>query len=209
MGTILSPVFAISVLVATFMLAGCATSHRIVNQWSNPAYSAPSFKRIMVGGVGPETSIRRSLEDEFVARFSRAGIDALPSYRYIPEEEKVDETRLKDAARSAGADSVIIARSVGVEQKTELGPTYYPAPSFGFFGRHVSAVWHGIYGAPSVHRYNEYTSETTLYDVAKNEVVWTGTIKTTEPENINTAIKSYVEAVLKALNERNLLGLKK
>ncbi|MGH8525093.1 MAG: hypothetical protein ACREXY_13045, partial [Gammaproteobacteria bacterium] len=69
----------------------------------------------------------------------------------------------------------------------------------------VGASWHGLGGAPSVYHYKEYTSETTLYDVAKNEVVWTGTIKTTEPENVRTAIKSYVEAVMKALDAQNLL----
>jgi hypothetical protein len=58
---------------------------------------------------------------------------------------------------------------------------------------------------PSVYRYNEYVSETTLYDVVKNEVVWTGTIKTTERENVRTAIKSYVEAVMKVLDDKNLI----
>jgi hypothetical protein len=36
-------------------------------------------------------------------------------------------------------------------------------------------------------------------------VVWTGTIKTTEPESARTAIKSYVEAVMKALQDKNLI----
>jgi hypothetical protein len=36
-------------------------------------------------------------------------------------------------------------------------------------------------------------------------LVWTGTIKTTDPENVQTAIKSYVEAVMKALEAQNLL----
>jgi hypothetical protein len=47
--------------------------------------------------------------------------------------------------------------------------------------------------------------ETALYNMAKNDLVWSGTIKTTEPENVQTAIKSYVEAVIKALEAQNLL----
>jgi hypothetical protein len=95
-----------------------------------------------------------------------------------------------------------------VEEKTEVGPSYYPTPAFGIFGRHLSASWYGLYGAPSVHRYNVYTSEVTLYQLAKNEVVWTGTVQTTELENVNSAIRNYVETVIKALNEQNLLGTK-
>lgn len=204
----LSGIIATSSLFATIILSGCAGSNLLVSQWSNPAYTAPSFKRIVVGGAGEEGSIRRNFEDEFVNQLRAAGVDALPSYRYIPEDAKIDEAQVKQAAQKAGADAAIIARAVNVEQKTEVGPSYYPTPSFGIFGSNVGAVWHGLYGAPSVRRYNEYTSETTLYDLTRNEVVWTGTVKTTEPGNANTAIKSYVEAVIKALGEKNLLGVK-
>lgn len=195
---------SVGVVIVALSLNGCATTTPIVSEWRNPAYNAASFKRIMVGGMGGETSVRRNLEDEFVFQLRAAGIDALPSYRYAAEDEKIDEAKLKEIAQKAGADATLFARSINVEQKTQLGPSY-PMPWFGVFGSNVGATWQGSYGAPSVYRYNEYTSETTLHDVAKNDVVWTGTIKTTEPENMKTAIKSYVEAVIKALREKNLL----
>jgi hypothetical protein len=197
------------VLLIVFILGGCASSNTLVSQWSNPGYTSQSFTRLMVAGIGGETSIRRNFEDEFVTQLRAAGVDALPSYRYMAEEEKIDEAKLKQAARTAGRDAVIFARAVNVEQKTEYGPSYYPTPSFGIFGRNVGAVWHGLYGSPTVRRYNEYTSETTLHDLTKNEVVWTGTVKTTEPQNVNKAIKEYVGTVVKALSEKNLLLVKK
>ena len=195
----------VGILVVALGVGGCSTTSPIISEWRNPGYGSTSFKRMMVGGLGGETSIRRNFEDEFVAQLRATGIDALPSYRFLPDEEMIDEAKLKQAAQKAGADAVIFARSVSVEQKTQMGPNYYPMPWFGIYGSHVGASWQGLYGAPSVYRYNEYTSETTLYDVGKNEVVWTGTIRTTEPENVRTAIKSYVEAVMKALDEKNLI----
>jgi hypothetical protein len=186
-------------------VSGCSTATPIVSEWRNPAYGSASFKRILVGGLGGETSVRRNFEDECLTQFRAAGIDALPSYRYIAEDEKIDEAKLKQAAQKAGADAVLFARSIQVEQKTQLAPSYFPYTSFGVFGSHVGASWHGLGGAPGVYRYNEYVSETTLYDVGKNELVWTGTIKTTEPENLRSAIRSYVEAVIKALAQRDLI----
>jgi hypothetical protein len=202
-------IFAVSIFIAALALGGCSTTKMIVNEWSNPGYSATSFGKIMVAGASTQISIRRNFEDEFVTQLKTVGVDGLPSYRYIPEDEKIDEAKLKQAAQKAGADAAILAQSVNVEQKTEYGPSYYPVPSFGFFGSHFGASWYGPYGAPSVYRYDVYTSEVTLYDLAKNSVVWTGTIKTTEPDNVNAAIKGYVEAVVKALNEKNLLGIRK
>ncbi|MGH7797351.1 MAG: hypothetical protein ACREQ2_21035 [Candidatus Binatia bacterium] len=186
-------------------LGACATTTPIVSEWRNPAYAFGSFKRIMVGGLGGDSSVRRNFEDEFVAQLRAAGVDALPSYGFIPEDEKLDETKLKQAAQEAGADALLFARLIQVEQKTQYGPSYFPYTSFGIFGSHVGASWQGLGGAPTVYRYNEYVSETTLYDLGKNDVVWTGTIKTTEPENVPTAIKSYVEAVMKTLEEKNLI----
>ena len=204
MRTTLLWIFGIA--VCAFALGACSSATPIVSEWRNPAYASGSFKRIMIGGLGGETSIRRNFEDEFLAQLRAAGIDALPSYRHMAEDEKLDETKLKDVAQKASADAVIFARSVQVEQKTQLGPGYFPPyTSVGMYGSHVGAGWHGLGGAPSVYHYNEYTSETTLYDVAKNEVVWTGTIKSVEPENVQTAIKSYVEAVMKALRDKNLI----
>ena len=194
----------VGIVSVTLTLSACSTASPILSEWRNPAYALGPFKRIMVGGLSRETSVRRNFEDEFVIQLRAAGIDALASYRYIPEDEGIDENNLKQAAQKARADAVLFARSVKMEQKTNYGPTF-PYLSFGIFGSNVGASWSGLSGAPGAYRYHEYTSETTLYDVAKNEVVWTGTIKTTEPENEQTAIKSYVEAVMKALDAQNLL----
>jgi hypothetical protein len=188
--------------------SGCASTPMLVSEWSNPAYQSPFFKRIAVSCLDGHASIRRNCEDEFVSQLRAAGIDAIPSYRNLPDDAKLDESKVKQLAKDAGADGALIVRSVGVEQKTEVSPNYFPTPAFGIFGRNVSATWGGWYGAPRVYRYEEYTSEATLNDLRKNEVVWTGTLRTAAPENVNTAIKTYVQNVIRALREKNLLGAK-
>lgn len=199
---------SLSVLTLLLFFAGCASTPMLVSEWSNPAYQSPYFKRIAVSCLDGHASIRRNCEDEFVSQLRAAGIDALPSYRSLPDDMKLDESKIKQLAKEAGADGALIIRSVSVEQKTEVSPNYFPTPGFGIFGRNVSATWYGWYGAPRVYRYEEYTSEATLNDLRKNEVVWTGTLKTTAPENVDTAIKTYVQNVIRALREKNLLGAK-
>ncbi len=125
--------FVTAALAAVLMLAGCAAT-QIVNQWSSPEYPAHSFKKIMVIGISKQTSIRRTFEDEFVAQLRSAGINAVPSYQYIKEDEEVPEPRLKQAVSQAGADGAIITRLVRVERKTDVIPGYYEPPAFGFYG---------------------------------------------------------------------------
>ncbi|HEY7165057.1 MAG TPA: hypothetical protein VIB79_10875 [Candidatus Binatia bacterium] len=202
-----SHVIYFATLILMFLTASCAgTTNILVSQWSNPSYQSTSFRRIIVGGAGTQTSIRRNFEDELVKQLRADGVDAVPSYRYIPELDNADLTRVKKAGQEAGADAAILARAVNIEQKTDFTPGYYPVPSFGFFGPYFGAGWYGgYYGYPSVYRYDVYTSEVTFYDLRKNEVVWTGSIKSTETDDVHAGIRSYVETVIKALEERNLI----
>jgi hypothetical protein len=165
----------VAIVLITFALGGCTTTTPIVSEWRNPAYASGSFKRIMVGGLGGETNVRRNFEDEFLVQLRAAGVDALPSYRYIAEDEKIDETKLKQAAQKAGAEAVLFARAVQVEQKSQPGPSYFPYTSFGIFGSHVGASWYGLGGVPSVYRYKEYVSETHCMTLSKT--TWSGPVR--------------------------------
>jgi hypothetical protein len=197
----------VGTLFIALALSGCSTATPIVSEWRNPAQASSSFQRLMIAGPSGDASVQRSFEDEFVAQLAAMGVEALASYRYMPESEGTNENNLKRAAQGARADGLLLMRSLRVEEKTNY-PAIGPGISFGIFGSNVGAEWYGIPGASGPYRYNEYTSETALYDVASNELVWTGSVKTTDPRNVQTAIKSYVQTVTKALAAQNLFPKK-
>jgi hypothetical protein len=194
----------VGTLFVTLAVNGCSTATPIVSEWRNPAQASGSFRRLMIVGPSGDASVQRNFEDEFVAQLAAMGVDALASYRYMPDTGETTENILKQAAQEARADGLLLMRPVRVEEKTNY-PGVGPPISFGIFGSNVGAEWYGIPGASGPYRYNEYTSETALYDVARNELVWTGTIKGKEPTNVQTAIKSYVQTVTKALAAQDLL----
>jgi hypothetical protein len=197
-------VLASLVLAALVACVGCASTE-IVSQWSNPAYSSPFFKKIIVIGISRQTSIRRTFEDDFVSQLKAAGYNAVPSYDYIPEGGPVGESRLRRAVRESGADAAIITRLIRVEERRQVTPGYYqPIHPFGFYGWYSSA-WAGYYEPPRVYHYAVYTSETSLYDMKKNRVVWSGTVETTAPGNIGKEIRSYIKIVISALENKKLL----
>jgi hypothetical protein len=198
-------VFVVAIAAAV-VFAGCAAT-KIVTEWSNPDYASPRFKKIMVIGVSKQPSIRRTFEDEFVNKLKATRVDAVPSYLYIPEDGEVEEAQLNEAVKKANADAVIITRLVRVEKKTEVSPGFYqpaPAVSYGFY-RGYSTAWLGYYEPPHVYQYEVYVSETNLYDVNKNQLVWSGTAETTDPGDIGNEIRRYVGIVTEALKNKNIL----
>ena len=197
----------VGILFITLALNGCSTATPIVSEWRNPAQTSGSFQQLMIGGPSGDASVRRNFEDEFVAQLAAIGAVALPSYRYMPENDVINENNLKQAAQKARADGLLFMRSVSVEEKTNY-PAIGPGISFGIFGSNVGAAWSGVPGTAGPYRYNEYTSETALYYIVRNELVWTGTLKTKEPTNVQAAIRSYVQTITKALAAQNLFPKK-
>jgi hypothetical protein len=192
-------------LLSALQLGGCAASPRIISQWTNTSYGPASFKRIVVIAVTDETSVRRNFEDKLVAKLRAAAVDAVPSYRYLPENMKADNARLEETVRRAGADAALITRLLRVEQRTQVESGYYdPPPALGLYHWYSSA-WYGFYRPPRVYHYEAYVTETTLYDTVKNEVVWTATIRTIAPDDLSEAMDEYIEAVVNALKGKNLL----
>jgi hypothetical protein len=194
-------------LLAGFALSGCSSSTKIVNQWTDPEYRAGLFTRILVVGVSKQSSIRRTFEDRFVAKLKAQGVDAVPSYRFIPEDGEVPEPQLHKAVKQADADAALITRLVAVDKKTELLPGFYhpaPALTYGFYPGY-SAFWYGYYEPPRIYQYDVFLSETSLYDLAGNRLVWSGTVQTTDPGDINEEITRYVDAVIDALKSKNIL----
>jgi len=192
--------------VATALTLAACASTELVNQWSNPAYTSPSFKKVMVIGVTKQSGIRRTFEDEFVAQLKAAGVNAVPSYLYIPQDGPVGEAVLKQALKETGADAVMITRLVRVQKKREIAPGYYPPdPAMAVHPLYTTA-WNEYYEPPIVYQSEVYTSETSLYDTFKNQVVWRGTAQTeTTGSNLSQEIKNYAEIVISALKDKKLI----
>ena len=190
--------------MALSVSAGCAST-KIVNEWREPDYIPPPFKKVVVLGISKDQVLRRSFEDDFVAQLKAIGIEAVPSYQLMPEDGQAPEARLLKAVKQTGADAAIMTRLVRVERRTQVTPGYYNAyPVHGFY-RWYSSGWTGFYEPPRVYNYDVYTSETSLYDLNRDRMVWAGTVQTTEPGDIRKEIKNYVKIVIEALKENDLL----
>jgi hypothetical protein len=190
--------------IALSLSAGCAST-KIVNEWREPDYIPPRFKKVVVLGISKEATLRRSFEDEFVAQLRANGIEAVPSYQVMPEEGQAPEARLLSAVKQSGADAAIMTRLVRMERRQQFTGGYYnPYVGRGFY-HWYSSGWAGFYEPPRVYNYDVYTSETSLYDLNQDRLVWAGTVQTTDPGDIRKEIKNYVKIVIDALKENNLL----
>jgi hypothetical protein len=190
--------------VATLVLAACASTS-LTNSWRDPAYTGPQLKKVMVMGVSTQPSVRRVFEDEFVNELKAAGVEAVASYTLIPQDGKADEATLQRAVHESGADGAVISRLVKKETKTQVSPAIYsPVPGFGFYGWY-SAAWIGYYEPPTVYQYDVVTSETSLYDIDAQRLLWAGTTETFSPSNVRKDTRDLAKLIIDALKQQHLI----
>lgn len=188
-------------------LAGCAST-RFTNTWKDPNFTGGPLKKIVVMGVTDEEGKRRTFEDIFAARLRAAGVDAVQSYRLIPEDGKMPRERIDAAVRQAGADGILITRVVRIDQKTQYSPGYVSVvPAVGFyrdFYGYYSSAW-TFHTPPQVQQFDVVTLETNLWQAKSGELVWSGTTQTFAPGEFQREAAAFSDLLVNALREKKLI----
>ncbi|NTU60069.1 MAG: hypothetical protein HGA98_03305 [Deltaproteobacteria bacterium] len=202
---------AISVVgaLASASLLACAPA-KVVKQWSDPARSGPGYKKVLVMTVWEEARPRRTFEDQFASEFKALGVDAVPSYQFIPEDGKVSRERVIQAVDDSGADAVIITKLTGRTEHTSLSEGDFWEYSAGVIasedvGTSYTVAWAAI--TPSVRETDMtvWSVESKLFDARSRKPVWVGMSTVREPGNLYRGTALLARAIFKALTERKLL----
>lgn len=171
-------------LVAT---AGCATGPTLSESWRDPEFKGPPLRKLLVVGVSRSDTQRRIFEDTFTQGLVAMGSNGVVSYQLLPDTGALPDGRVQEAAKKAGADGLLTARVLRVEQRISVTPGQ-PMPMRGGAGFNRGFNnWYGSAWAttPSdVRQYEVVTIESTLWDLRTDRVVWTGTSQTTQTSNI-------------------------
>ena len=115
---------------AAALLAGCAgTPTTLDAQWINPQVAGKhSVKQLMVMSAVRDSTNRRLFEDRMVAALQGAGVQAVQSYKYLPEEGPVSEERLRSVLQQAGVTHAMVTRIINVTTQVNVSPGMVMGP---------------------------------------------------------------------------------
>jgi hypothetical protein len=189
------------IMLLALALGACAST-TLESVWKQPDYAGPAVRKVMVMGVSEDATIRRAFEDEFSGQLRARGLEAVPSYTEIPADGKVDREQIRRALGRVGADSVLITRLVRLEKETVVTPAVYsPAYTGSFYGYYGNAWTY----QPSVYQYNVATVETNLWNVASEQMIWSATTRTFDPERIRNELPEFSRLLVDSLAGSGLL----
>ena len=190
------------IAIAT-LIASCASTTTLVNQWRASDYRGGPFGNILVIGISDQEGTRRTFEDVLSDKLRERGVAAVPGHRQLPSTGKADEQTLLEAVRDSAADGVLMTRVVGVDTETRYTPGYigmWPGP--GFYGYYASA-W--AYEPPRLEQYKIVTLESNLWDMQTKSLVWSGTARIFQPGEVHKEIVELARVIIAALEQNGLI----
>jgi hypothetical protein len=185
------------------LLSACASSMTVDSAWRDPTYGGPPFVKVLVFAWVDRPSVRRTVEDVFVAELTNRGVAAVASYTLIPDARNVKREAVVEAAKRSGVDSVLVNRLQGVSievQSEEIQPFVTADPANMWLEAPIGA-------GSTIINVQSKTDElmSNLFDANTGKMVWWGKMDAAATNNAARLARGMAGTVLSALRSAKLL----
>ena len=180
-------------------LSACVASTELNAQWVNPqAGTRLPVKSVMVMGINRDSTARRIYEDSMVAQLNALGVKAVQSYKSLPADGPAEQQAIQAAVANAGADAVLISRTVSVSNEVRVSPGFGSPWGYGwpgFYGYYHS-YWSAAYAfPPSVYTVQNVLIDTRLFDAKEYLLLWSGSSTTVPTGSMQQTIQDFAKTI--------------
>ena len=190
------------VLIATMLLAGCSYS-RIVTSWSDGDFQRGQIKKPMVVAIVQQNITRWRLEDEFVNNLRKMGVDAVQSYKTLPDLKGLTVDAVKAHLAETGSDGVLVTRLI--DTKVETGYVDATTTSTAQFSSYYIGSSTTTYSPGYTYDYRVFKLESKLFAAKNEKLVWTAVTEAEEPpDSIDNALKEFSRIVTDDLKNKKV-----
>ena len=211
-----------------FLLASCGSSTKLTNSWINKEKVPQSYSKLAVAALTPNNSGRYVTERAIVSKLEEKGIKAVPTYEVLPMAGKIgqlkgelgDSEAIKRMVRTKIEENefdAIMVLTVFNKQTEERwvndrnyhmgGAGYYGSP-FGYTGRYYDYY---AYSFGTIYNDGYYVDDVTyfidcnLYDVASEEMIWSGHLKIKNPQSVEEEADVMAYIIARQLYDKKIV----
>jgi len=200
-------------ILAGLLLGGCSST-TMQGIWVDQQFAGSQIDNVMVVGIVNQDIIRRQYEESLVKELQTQNRSADTSYQLFGTTNLPSKEELKALLVDGDFKEVIITRIAKVEEVTmhHPGTTYVTGDTYrggrGYYGRYG-----GYYGQSRTITSTPATTstaevvilETNLYDVASEQLIWSGQSETFIINHASEEIEPLVKKIVASLKKNRLL----
>jgi len=207
---------AAAVALAALLIAGCSTLARssLDASWIDPTVKGKKFKKVLILSVAHDEFAQQYFQQDMAAAMRARGMNAVASERFFTHKSPSEQARFMRAVDSSDADAVLLARVIGVDQKTGTvpgmltGPGGAPVAEMTGIGNAVAATFAPtMYVRPSDYTLTTVIVETVLFELKGRRAVWSARTNTANADqgDLKPAIAQFVSVLVGAMERDGLL----
>jgi hypothetical protein len=206
---------AAAAALATLLVAGCMTARTSLDtSWIDPKAKGIKFKKVLILSVATDEFAQQYFQEDMAAALRQRGMNAVASERFFTHKSPAEEARFRRAVEQSDADAVMLARVIGVDQKTGTipgmltGPAGTPVTETIGFGNAVAATFAPTaYVRPSDYTLTTVIVETVLYEMKGRRAVWSARTNTANADqgDLKPAVAQFVSVLVGAMERDGLL----
>lgn len=199
-------------LFLVLTLAACQAA-KLTSVWSDDAYPDKPIKSALVVGITDNERDRRIFEDALAQQLMAHGVKATSSAALILKIAETSQESILAAAKKHGMQTILVTRTVGVEeQEVYYPPTYgvqgdpflYP-PHYRSFGSYYRNAYEYVVTPGYTTKYTNVKLESNLYRADTGQLIWSSASELFDPRSVNEAVKNLGSVIAESLRNKGLV----
>lgn len=199
------------ILCLAVSLTACSALVEVKETWRSPKAPPTTYKKLMVIGITKGANLRASFENIFAETLSDHGVAAVPSHTLIGDLGNTDHLQVQAFAQEAGADAVILTRVLTKSENTEYllatgsvqRRTVIESKQTG--DSSTTLMMSGVGIVPGEMDSAGATLQTSLFDAASTNLVWSALSKAAAPDDERMDVVWKLSALLTQALAQDLL----
>ena len=193
--------FCSAFILFLLILAGCTKNPTVTDLWLDEAYDGKQYGKILVIGAAEKITFRTLFEGELVKQLKSRGVEAIPSYIILPDNEMLTREIILSAIEKSDIDSVLITSLAERSKRT----VYYSIE-----GSSPYAYYNGLYttmrnsGKTTSYDIEILFLKTNFYDVESENLIWSMTSES-EIRYKAKSLSSAASLVINKLRDDDLI----
>lgn len=196
------------------LLVGCS-SISLVENWKNPDIVQFHANKVLLVGMAQNQDVREAFEsrlkDEFLSRSVEAwrSLDIFDVSLTNSKKTEKELDAVEQSLLDKDFDAILLTKITGSEDRENFIKAISRWESRQSRFNEDYLEHQGIYYEDNYYDdLTVYHAETTLYCICEGKeraMIWRGVIEINDPKNIDKAIDDYIELVLVALEDQDLI----
>jgi hypothetical protein len=196
-------------------IAGCSTTAytSLDKSWMDSKLAGTKFKKVLIITVAGDEFAQAYFQEDLAAALRKRGVNAVASEGYFTHSSPAEDARFQRAIAQSDADAVLLARVVGVDEKTTVTGGYLTghngvpvAQVYGLGNLAAARFAPTRYVRPADYTQATVLVETVLYETKSKQAVWTAqtSTKNAQSGDLKPAIAQFVGVLVGAMDRDGL-----